>query len=249
MTTFEHRSGLPVSRAVSANHGWLWYIRAFQLFRQQPGLWIVFTLIFFIIHIVATKLPLIGMVANLLGPILFAGIVTACSMAENGEELEIGQLFAGFRQRTDQLALLGVVAVVAMMAVSMIAFLPVLVAGGATVFTGILIGNMEALAGIGLFAALAIVISILVFAAMAIPVTMALWFATNLVMLEGVGAVDALKLGLNASLRNLVPMLVYTVIGTVLMFVAIIPFGLGLLVLGPTLLITGYVSYRDVFDR
>ena len=79
------------------------------------------------------------------------------------------------------------------------------------------------------------------------PLLMAYWFAPVLVGLNGLSAADAMKLSFKASLRNMLPMLAYSVIIVGLMIVAIIPFGLGLLVVIPTMMTSLYTSYQDIF--
>ena len=49
-------------------------------------------------------------------------------------------------------------------------------------------------------------------------------------------------------LRNVVPFLLYGLIGFGLAIVASIPFGLGWLVLGPVTMATIYTSYCDIFE-
>jgi uncharacterized membrane protein len=76
---------------------------------------------------------------------------------------------------------------------------------------------------------------------------MAVWFAPSLVVLNDLGIGDALKASFAACLKNIVPFLVYGVIGFGLAIVATIPFGLGWLALGPTLAASVYTAYRDIF--
>jgi uncharacterized membrane protein len=47
----------------------------------------------------------------------------------------------------------------------------------------------------------------------------------------------------------MLPFLVYGIVGFLLAIVAVIPLGLGLLVLGPVMWGTMYVGYRDIFVR
>ena len=65
----------------------------------------------------------------------------------------------------------------------------------------------------------------------ALPLMMACWFAPALVMLRHDEPVAAMKASFFACLANVLPMLVYGLIGIVLAIVASIPFGLGWLVL------------------
>jgi uncharacterized membrane protein len=66
---------------------------------------------------------------------------------------------------------------------------------------------------------------------------------------RNVAPVDAVMTSLRAVIKNVLPFLVYGVIQIVLAIVASIPFGLGWLVLLPVMLLTAYVSYRDVFGE
>jgi uncharacterized membrane protein len=61
--------------------------------------------------------------------------------------------------------------------------------------------------------------------------------------------VEAVMSSLRAVFKNVLPFLVYGVIQLVLAVVASIPFALGWLVLLPVMLLTAYVSYRDVFGE
>jgi uncharacterized membrane protein len=87
----------------------------------------------------------------------------------------------------------------------------------------------------------------LVALALSIPIYMALWFAPALVVLRGMAPVAALQESFFGCLKNILPFLVYSIVLMVLGIVASIPLGLGWLVLGPTLIASVYVSYRDVF--
>jgi uncharacterized membrane protein len=78
---------------------------------------------------------------------------------------------------------------------------------------------------------------------------MAIWFAPALVALHAMPAIDAMKLSFKACLANIVPFLMYGLVLTVLMVVAIIPCGLGLLVLLPVMYISYYTSYREVLTH
>jgi len=90
-------------------------------------------------------------------------------------------------------------------------------------------------------------IVILVVLALLIPIMMAYWFAPALVALNGMSALAAMKLSFVACLRNFVPFLIYGLIGLVLAVLAILPVGLGMLVLGPVMTASIYTSYRDIF--
>ena len=75
----------------------------------------------------------------------------------------------------------------------------------------------------------------------------ALWFAPALVVLRGAAPVAAIKESFSACLKNFVPFLIYGIVLLVLGIVAAIPLGLGWLVLGPVVIASVYVAYRDIF--
>jgi len=76
---------------------------------------------------------------------------------------------------------------------------------------------------------------------------MAFWFAPILIAVHNLPPVDAMKASFVACLKNVLPFLVYGVIGMALAVVAAIPFFLGLIVLVPVLVASIYTSYRDIF--
>jgi uncharacterized membrane protein len=80
-----------------------------------------------------------------------------------------------------------------------------------------------------------------------VPILMAYWYAPLLVGLNNLTAGQALKLSFTVCLKNLLPFFVYGVIFTLMLLVAIIPFGLGLLIAVPVMMTSLYASYEDVF--
>ncbi len=82
-----------------------------------------------------------------------------------------------------------------------------------------------------------------------IPLLMAYWFAPALVIMHGMGAVAAMKASFGACLRNFIPFLIYGIVMMVLVVVAMIPFGLGLLVWIPLSFTSTYAAYRDMFTE
>ena len=75
----------------------------------------------------------------------------------------------------------------------------------------------------------------------------AIWFAPALIVLDNVAPVDAMKSSLTACLKNAVTFVVYGVLYMVAAFVASLPLMLGWILLGPIVMLTIYVSYRDIF--
>ena len=57
----------------------------------------------------------------------------------------------------------------------------------------------------------------------------------------------ALGISMVACLRNILPFLLCSLLSSILLVVAVIPLGLGLILWIPVMLLTLYTSYRDVF--
>jgi uncharacterized membrane protein len=95
--------------------------------------------------------------------------------------------------------------------------------------------------------ATSILLAALIMLALALPLYMAVWFAPALVVFHSLGAIDAMKASFFGCLKNIVPFLIYGIVGLLLGIVASIPFGLGWLVLGPVTIASAYVGYRDIY--
>lgn len=240
---------IPDGREVPAASGWQWIAGGWTLFLKQPVMWIVLAVGFAVILSLVTWVPLVGGAAGaVLTPILIGGLMIGCRNVDEGRGLEIEHLFAGFRQGTQQLAVVGVF--------HLLAYVVILVVIGAIVGVGMLTGGMMGATTTGMpgmvmgtaaGGMMSMLLAGLIGAALAVPVYAAMWFAPALIVFQGTGAVAALKASFFAVLKNILPMLVNGAILLVLAFIASIPFGLGLLVLAPVMVASVYVAYRELF--
>jgi hypothetical protein len=229
-------------RAVPAENGWTWIASAWMLFMRSPLMWIVLTVVMTLILIVLAFIPVLGSLAGfVLTPVFMASFLAGCRVLEEGGELEIGHLFAGFRERFGPLVTVGLIYLGATVLIALVAGL----ATGAKIFA--LLSGTQGDPGALLEAALSILLAALIMLALMVPVFMALWFAPALVLFHQQGAVQAMKASFAACLKNIVPFLIYGVILLGLSILASIPFGLGWLVLGPVMLASVYTAYRDIF--
>lgn len=229
-------------RAVDAGRGWEWIAEGFALFKKQPGTWILILIVLVVCSVVISLVPIIGSLANLLLMQVFVGgVMLGCRALDNGESFEVGCVFAGFKQNTSDLVVLGVLALVGWI----IAFIPALLIMGGGAFMAMMQGggHMANFGALGLTFVLAMLVAL----ALALPVYMALWFAPALVVFHNLKPVDAMKASFMACLKNIVPFLLYGIILLVLCVVAAIPLGLGFLVLGPVAIASIYAGYRDIF--
>lgn len=222
-----------------AGHGWTWIADGWELFKRQPGLWIGMWLLFVVIFIAVGIIPFLGMVTGIFWPVFVAGFAIGCRALDEGGEMELGHLFAGFRERLGTLLAVGALSFVASLVVGMIVGLAVV--GGMFAMMG---ASPEAMAAAG---GTTVLLAVLITIALLLPVMMAVWFAPLLIVFQQQGAIEAMKQSFIGCLKNIVPFLIYGVIGFVLLFVAMLPLGLGLLVVGPVLTASIYTAYRDIY--
>ena len=227
-------------RAVEAGRGWTWIADGFGLFKKAPGMWIALVIVLFVILVVLAFIPLLGAVATfLLMPLFLGGLMLGCRALQGGGELELGHLFAGFKEHTGNLIVLGALSIAGWI----IVMLPVIAIVGAGAIFGMMRGDAAGAAAMGG----SFVLAWLVAMALSIPIYMALWFAPALVVLRGLAPVAAVKESFFGCLKNVVPFLIYGIVLLVLGIVAAIPLGLGWLVLGPVAVASIYVAYRDIY--
>jgi uncharacterized membrane protein len=231
----------PRPRHVSPYRSIEWLKAGWSFFIQSPGVWMVISVIFFMMLVILEIVPILGQAITLIGfPVMVAGMVLGCHALASGESLRVDHLFAGLRVHAGNLALIGIFY---MLAAGLAAFVSFVLVGGAAL-TGYLLG---ALAGLGLGLVSAMVVGSLLFSLLWVLLVTALWFAAPLVVLRNTPPLDAMRLSLSACFANFGAFFVLGVLTFVLIWVAMLPAGLGLLVLIPVLAGTLYASYQDVF--
>jgi hypothetical protein len=231
-----------IVKSVAAGDGWIWIRGGFDLFRQNPVIWIALFLIYLLIGMALSVVKGVGpIILNLLAPVFMAGFMLGCQALESGEELEINHLFAGFKRNTSQLITVGGIYLAGIIVIVGLVFVTT---GGAMLsMSGAAPAVTEETAGPGVMLAALLAMVLLM------PLIMAYWFAPILVIFHNLKPVDAMKLSFTACLKNLWPFTVYGLMSMVLLVLAAIPLGFGLLVMIPTMTASLYVSYRDIFSE
>ena len=228
-------------KGVEAGRGWDWIAAGWELFKRQAGMWIALALVALVIFVVLAFIWFIGSIASIvLTPVFGAGVVIGCRAVEEGRPLEIGHLFAGFREKLGPLATVGAI----YLGTAVVIALVVGLATGASIFA-MMGGARPDMATPA--AALTVILALLIMLALLLPVVMAIWFAPPLVVFHDKSAVEAMQESFTGCLRNIVPFLVYGIVLMVLGVLAAIPLGLGWLVLGPVLAASLYTSYKDIY--
>jgi uncharacterized membrane protein len=222
-----------------AGRGWSWFKEGWGLFKEAPGTWIGIVVVMFLLSIVINLIPVVNLLSSLVYPVLTGGLMLGCRSLEQGRGLAFGHLFEGFQRNFGKLALVGLLYLLGALVVAGGVFVVVL--GGS--------GTMSIFAGTPPDASnimMVLVASLLAFALL-VPLLMAMWFAPALVVFHDKSAVEAMGLSFRGCLRNIMPFLVYGIVGLVAAIVATLPVGLGWLVLMPVLICSTYKAYQDIF--
>jgi len=228
-----------------AGAGMEWWTKAWPLFTRQAGMWIAVIVVTFVIIAVASFIPVLGqLVIFLFGPVVAGGLMLETRDVDRGDALTIGHIFAGFSNQMGQLVLVGVIYLAGMVIAMVVAAFTAGVGIGTMMMGG---AGGGAPGAMGMAGATSILLAALIMLALALPLYMAVWFAPALVVFHSLGAIEAMKASFFGCLKNIVPFLIYGIVGLLLGIVASIPFGLGWLVLGPVTVASVYVGYRDIY--
>lgn len=239
----------PEIQKVPASHGWLWIRHGYRLIARSPlqafSLAMVVALGLFLVMLI----PLGGaLLSILIMPVLLAGYMRVCRSLEYNEKVVPRSIFAGFENRTAQLVSLGGMLLLGILVVSMVT-----AALGGAALTAILSAYQTHQDSSALLEALfapgsGVQLSLLAGLALLFVLMLAMQFAPMLVFFDRMTPWQALKTSLQASLRNIVPFTVYSMILQLFAFaLSVIPLGLGWIILLPIGLTSMYVGYRDIF--
>lgn len=228
---------------VAAGEGVNWYLRAWRLFLKNPVQWVLLFLAPMLAALALfLVLPRLGtLVVSLLGPVVGAGLYHAARTADEGGEPNLSMLLEGFRRReaTSPLLILGVIALAVTFAADLLGRRML-----GAMFSGLDMGDggmpMPHVGFGGLFGLLLVLL-------VEFAIAIAFLYAVPLVWFKGAAPVDAIRASFSGSLTNFLPLLVFGLIGGVLMFLAILPMMLGLLLLAPVMLLAMYYSYQSIF--
>ncbi|OIQ86926.1 hypothetical protein GALL_312220 [mine drainage metagenome] len=255
-------------RRVPAGQALVWWGEGWKSFLRAPLPWTGMSLAMLVLLLVLRALPLGGLLSQWLSLPLFAlGVVFAAFLHKRWiqartitpqgipVEPEVEGTFSESAQywktRIGPLLLVSVLVLVLGGA-----FGAVLVLGLGALF-GVGLASMGALshlmtpgagmmAGVGAMAGGMFTLMLLALLAIFL-VSVAFWFVNTLVVLGGVQPWDAIRLSFKAGFANFGAIMLFTLLLIPIGFVAMIPFGLGLLVLLPVISGASYASYQDVF--
>ena len=230
---------------VPAGNGVTWYGDGWKLFVAAPGMWVLMCIVFVVASILISIVPLGGIVSSLFYPPIVAGLMLGCQSIEQGTGLRFEHLWAGFEKNVGPLLMVGGLYLAGTLLIGLfagigvVAMVPAMMAKGA---------NVSDPSEMLMFLPYILLIVLVVLALM-LPLIMAVWFAPALVIFHDLKPMAAMKASFYGCLKNILPFLLYGLVGMGLAIVAVIPLGLGMLVWIPLLWTSIHTGYRDIFVR
>ncbi|PSJ18836.1 BPSS1780 family membrane protein [Nitrosomonas supralitoralis] len=230
---------------VNAKQGLQWILSGFYLFRRAPLAWVFvcFTLMMFAITM--SLVPILGkFIFTLISPVFLAGIMLGCKDMEQGKVLELSHLFVAFKTNPAPLITIGGIYLVGQILILGLVFL----IGGSQMTDMLLYGKrVDESELMGVMSNL--LTASLLTLALSIPLMMASWFSPLLVIFHNLPPIVAMQKSFFACLRNFIPFQIYGITLIILTILSIMPYGVGLVILIPTIFTSIYVSYKDIFLR
>ncbi len=228
---------------VDVNRGIGWLQAGWAGFVRLPGLWILLMLVLLAIVVILNLLPWVGsLIVALITPALGAGALEAARRSARGEDFVLGVLFEPLA-RSSVLNDLLVLGAVSLAVNALIMGLGLMFIGSSALGMGMMHGGEGAWVGFGAGA----LISIPLMLTLNVLLSAALFFAVPLVMEAREPPLQAMQTSLKAGLVNWAPLLLFGLIATILGVLAMLPMGLGFLILGPVLTGAVWAAYADVF--
>ncbi|MGH8497877.1 MAG: BPSS1780 family membrane protein [Methylococcales bacterium] len=235
---------LTYPKAVSADRGWNWVAEGFGYFKKDPGAWILTIIVYSVLSLVLSFIPIIGQIALILiSDVIMAGFMIGCRAQSMGENFEVKYLFAGFSNNPGRLVLLSIVPLFGVLLVIGIVM-------GPSLFTAMELVSQPESTDKSLQIAESMknmVLPFLIVMMFAIPLSMAVLFAPALIALNDQPLIQAMKLSFTGCLKNILPFLLWSIIALILSILGCIPLLLGLLAVVPTLIASIYAAYHDIF--
>jgi uncharacterized membrane protein len=230
-------------RRVDAGQGIVWVQTGWTGFMRLPGLWVLLTLAFLAIVVILSLIPSVGsLIVALIGPVLGAGALEAARRTSRGEDFAVGILFEPF-SRNAALNNLLVLGAVSLGVNALIMGIGAVFIGGSMLSMGMMHGEDGALVGLGLGALISFPLMLTLHALL----SAALFFAVPLVMEGREPPLQAMQASLRACWVNWAALLLFSIVVTILGVLAMIPMGLGFLILGPVLAGAVWSAYAQIF--
>lgn len=234
-------------RAGRASWGVSWITNALSIFKDNFLLWLGISVVYLIIAMIMSAIPVINFVFSLISFVFLGGIIKGADSQVTGKELRFDHLFSAFSTHLLPLIILFVLYMVALI----VAFIPIGIVLLVIIYSTGDMGNVNSVAtaeqmGVGSIIAILLVLlfSMLAFFFLFVMI----WFAPALIVLHNIAPTEAMKMSVKGCVKNIMPLIVFSLLLPLLALLTILfTLGLAILVVVPIGMITYYTSYRDVW--
>ncbi|MBS9439578.1 hypothetical protein EAE91_21265 [Photorhabdus noenieputensis] len=235
---------IPGGQSLSSGEGMGWISQAWGLVKRKLGMWILLSIIYFIIISVLQLIPFLGIFAGILGLVLTGGIIALCEKQRTTGEFELGLLFSGFQKNFASLLAVGALS----FGIMILGIIAMFIVGGSAVINIFLASQYgEIPVDIFLGDSSPLFLSVFILFIFSIIAAALTWFAPALIVLHNLKFGAAVSMSLEAVKKNLLPGLLFFSIFGLMMVLSIVTLGLGFLVSIPIFFASYYSSYRSIF--
>lgn len=219
-------------RSVEPGRAVEWLGAGFRAFTKTPAFWAVSGVIIIVASWMLSMFPLLGSALSTAFTVVATGaLMRAHLVLDNGGDPAAEAQKAASSQ---PLWILGALCAAATFGVAMTMVFMGLSSVGMFMISSGTLGPM-------------ILVSLVMMLAFAALITMAFWLAPALVALRGASPVEAIKLSFAASLKNLLPFVIFFVLATLACMATVITLGLAMIVVLPALIAATYAAYKEIF--
>ncbi|MBU2986533.1 hypothetical protein KO528_14315 [Saccharophagus degradans] len=220
-------------RMVPVGSAFNWVGAAFEYFGRSAGGWVLFMLVGGILYFVLNMVPVVNYINMLFSYVWVGGIWVALKKTHDGEQVEVSDLFEGFKRNFGSLVLLSVIA----FALTIVVFTPFI---------------YFAMAGMGSFesfdpSAVKFGPSLAFMVIGFIVISMTVFFAPALIILNNINVISAMRMSFLGCLKNILPLIIYGIMASIFFAVGGILLFVGLLVAIPVISCMTLAAYKQIF--
>lgn len=215
---------IPTTRPAKAVFDW--FTQAFKLFSAFKLQWAGFTLIVYACFFVLAMIPFVG---ELLINLILPGMFLVAASVQNNQAFIPARIFEGIKFHLKPLLHLFLINFGAALLASSLA---ILVVGENAMTSG---DPAKVLSFMGTMLVIYL------------PFMMGLAFAPALIVIDKLTAIDAFKMSFKGCFKNAISLTMFSVILIFAFVIAMIPMGLGLLIMLPVMHCILFVMYQDIF--
>ncbi|MCU4674628.1 BPSS1780 family membrane protein [Catenovulum sp. 2E275] len=217
---------IPTTRPAKAAFNW--FSQGFSIFEKFKFQWVILTLI---VYVIAFSLAVIPVFGELVVSLLMPGFFVLASVVKLTQRFEPAAFFEPVKKHFVALLRLFAINFVGAAIASWVAMS---VTGGSSIET---IQPNQVFSFLGI----ALVIYL--------PVMMGIAFAPALIIFDKMSVLEAFKMSFNGCFKNALSLTVFSLVLLFAMVIAVIPMGLGLLILLPVMHCTLFAMYEDIFQH